>query len=86
MTLVHELGHHIPNMLGIADRAYFDVTLRLVFLQGGTNCAKLNNLEYFAESFALYVYYPTELLIQDFQGYGMIEKTLKILGLEVRQQ
>jgi hypothetical protein len=86
ITLVHELGHHIHNMLGITDRTYFDATLRFVFLQGGTNYANLDNIEYFAESFALYVYYPTELLVKDPQGYGMIEKTLEILGLEVRQQ
>ncbi len=85
MTLVHELGHHIHNILGQTHRAYFNETLAMVFLQGGTTYAQKDHLEYFAESFALYVFYPTELLVKDPNGYGMIEKTLRLVGLEVKQ-
>jgi hypothetical protein len=85
-TLVHELGHHIHATLGKVDLESFNKTMRAVFLRGGTTYSKRDNIEYFAESFALYVFYPTELLVKDVDGYGMIEKALGVVGLEVEQK
>jgi hypothetical protein len=86
MTLVHELGHHIHNILAGLDEQHFLETTRTVFLRGGTTYSKQNPLEYFAESFALYSYFPTELLVKDVDGYVMIEGVLERIGLEVKQR
>jgi hypothetical protein len=86
MTLIHEFGHHIHNILGKQNREQFMETMSTNFMRGGTTYAKRNHLEYFAESFALYIYYPTELLVKDPDGYGMIERALAQVRLEVRQQ
>ena len=86
MTLVHELGHHVHNTLGNLDPEAFSATLNANRFQGGTTYAKSRVLEYFAESFALYTFYPTELMVKDPDGYGMIEKALGCVGLEVKQR
>lgn len=85
-TLVHELGHHLHAILARMDMEFFMETTRAVILRGGTTYSKNNQLEYFAETFALYVFYPTELLVKDGFGYGMIESALERVGLEVKQQ
>jgi hypothetical protein len=86
ITLVHELGHHIHKILGDINEECYIETLRCFPLYSGTSYGQRSRFEYFAESFALYVFYPTELLVKDPAGYGMIEKTLGVVGLEVRQQ
>jgi hypothetical protein len=85
-TLVHELGHHLHAVLAHMDMELFRETTRAVILRGGTTYSRDNHLEYFAETFALYTFYPTELLVKDMDGYGMIELALERVGLEVKQQ
>jgi hypothetical protein len=83
MTLVHELGHHIHNILEQVDIEMYLSTMRANRLAGGTLYAQKSRREYFAESFALYVYQHEALLGRDPSGYGMIESALKRLELEV---
>jgi len=85
MTLVHELGHHVHSVLGVLDEALFLKTMRANILQGGTTYSRSRRTEYFAECFALYTFYSTELLLGDPEGYGMIELALERVGLEVKQ-
>jgi hypothetical protein len=82
-TLVHELGHHIHNMLQLRFLNVFKQTLAVNYLAGGTLYAQYNKQEYFAESFALYVFFQGELLQRDPEGHAMIELALNQLGLEV---
>jgi hypothetical protein len=82
-TLVHELGHHVHRTLGAIDSGQFGTTLRMVRTNAVSNYAKIDALEYFAESFSAYVFHRTELIFYDEFGYGMIERALKCLGLEV---
>jgi hypothetical protein len=82
-TLVHELGHHVHNLLRRLNEPQFVETQRVNFLQAGTVYGKRNPLEYFAECFALYVYFPDPLERKDPSGYVMLEKALHRVGLEV---
>gem|GEM_PF-1478846 len=84
-TLVHELGHHVHNVLRRLNEPQFVQTQRANFLQAGTVYGKRNPLEYFAECFALYVYFPDPLERKDPSGYVMLEKALHRVGLEVTQ-
>jgi hypothetical protein len=83
-TLVHELGHHVHNMMKIANLAEYEKTYRVNRLTGGTAYAKKSPREYFAETFALYIFHNANLSSKDVQGYGMIEKALFIVGLGVK--
>jgi hypothetical protein len=56
-TLVHELGHHVHNILGEVDLAEFNKTIRVNWLRGGTVYARTSYQEYFAETFAMYVFH-----------------------------
>jgi hypothetical protein len=82
-TLIHELGHHIHNLLQLRFLDVFKRTLAVNYLAGGTLYAQYNKQEYFAESFALYVFFQSELLQRDPVGHAMIEAALTRLGLEV---
>jgi hypothetical protein len=85
-TLIHELGHHIHKVLLELNPELFDRTVKVAAILGGTRYAKTHWREYFAENFALYVFYPTELLVKDEAGYGMMEQALSAVGLEVKQK
>jgi hypothetical protein len=82
-TMIHELGHHIHNILMDMDVDLFGRTLRVNFLAGGTLYAQTSEYEYFAETFSLYVYFHDELLKRDAAGHGMIRLALSRIGLEV---
>lgn len=86
-TLLHELGHHLHAALLEYDRFEFAMTLRAVRTNAVSNYAKtpLEPIEYFAETFVAWVLYRTELLIYDNLGYGMIQRALKILALELEE-
>jgi hypothetical protein len=84
-TLIHELGHHIHNILSLTDSEAFGKTLRTHFLAGGTSYAQSSKYEYFAETFALYVFFRDELLKHDSGGHAMIEQALACVGLEVNR-
>jgi hypothetical protein len=82
-TLVHELGHHVHNILRHTDLETFEKTLIVNFLAGGTLYAQSSAYEYFAESFALYVFFRQDLRDRDPRGYAMMEMALFRVGLEV---
>jgi hypothetical protein len=82
-TLIHELGHHVHNILKLTYLESFKRTLAVNYFAGGTVYSQHNKIEYFAESFALYVYFHDILRKFDPQGYGMIEAALTQIGLEV---
>jgi hypothetical protein len=66
-----------------SNRTAFGKTLHVHFLAGGTLYAQYNEYEYFAESFALYVFFQDALLQRDPVGHAMIETALSHLGLGV---
>jgi hypothetical protein len=41
--------------------------------------------EYFAETFAAWVLYRVELSVNDELGYGMMQRALETLGVEVQE-
>ncbi len=83
-TLVHELGHHIHGRLFEADVEGWRQTVGALLLRGGSVISRRNAFEYFAETFALLVYHRAALENHDPEGYGMIQKALGVLHLEVK--
>ncbi len=86
-TLLHELGHHVHAELRFVDSWQFGSTLRAVRTNAVSQYAKMPNrpLEYFAETFAAWVLYPTELILFDRLGYDMIHRALTVLDVDLRQ-
>jgi hypothetical protein len=83
-TLVHELGHHVHNILKEVNRQKYNQSHQINWLAGGTQYAMYSTTEYFAESFALYVYQNTVLRDKNPETYDMMEQALKEVGLEVK--
>ncbi len=84
-TGLHELGHHVHKVLLETNKAQFGMTILAVRTNGVSNYSKTAEIEYFAETFAAWVLYRTELALYDQLGYAMIERALKTLALEVKE-
>jgi hypothetical protein len=84
-TFLHELGHHLHAFLYLQQPIEFDMSMRMVRTNAVSQYAKTPNrrVEYFAETFVAWVLYRTELLIFDEFGYGMMQRALRTLLLEV---
>jgi hypothetical protein len=83
-TLLHELGHHIHAKLRDHDLQMFGQTMRPIRSDAVSNYAKIERpIEYFAETFVAWVLYRVELSVHDELGYGIIQRALKTLGIEV---
>lgn len=80
-TFVHELGHHVHLTGGTAaDRlvmkAYLDPKSNPITRYGG-----VKRVEYFAESFAAYVFHRGALRKHDPVGYKMVREVLALQGI-----
>lgn len=80
-TFVHELGHHVHFTAGSdADRAvraaYADPKSKPLTQYGGTS-----HEEYFAESFAAWVFHRNDLRRHDPVGYRMVREVLTSQGV-----
>jgi hypothetical protein len=86
-TGIHELGHHIHAELNQKNPLQFKLSLKMPQTNGISEYAKTprRSEEYFAETFAAWVLYRVELSVNDELGYGMIERALKALGIEVKE-
>lgn len=84
-TLIHEVGHHVHEVLRRQHPQLFLQTCLYPRSDGITPYARANAREYFAESFAAWVFARAELLIYDKIGYGMIETDLKALALKPKE-
>lgn len=83
ITLVHELRHHMHGILRGADLEQWRSTVTGVLLEGPTSISRKNFLEYFAESFVLYIYNQQELFMRDLKGHDMMKKALQTVILGV---
>ncbi len=86
-TMVHELGHHLHNKLLLDFPELFGVTMRMIRSDAISNYAKSPRRpeEYFAESFAAWVFHRTDFVIFDQQGYATMNKSLDTLGITVKE-
>ena len=86
-TAIHELGHHIHAELSKQNALSYKLSFQLPRTNGVSTYAKTPRRaeEYFAESFAAWVLYRVELSVHDQLGYGMIERALEALGIEVKE-
>jgi hypothetical protein len=84
-TLIHEIGHHVHWLLRELHPDLFRRSILLPRSDAITTYATSDELEYFAESFAAFVFLRTELIVQDRLAYAMIEETLVRLGVEVNE-
>jgi hypothetical protein len=84
-TLVHELGHHVHCILRELDLSLFRTTMMTPRSDSLSQYGLMNSLEYFAESFAAYVFQRIELLIDDPFGHATIERVLARLSLEIKE-
>jgi hypothetical protein len=80
-TFVHELGHHVHITAGTAadvvvQKAFFDGKSKPITEYGGTN-----RKDYFAESFAAYVFHRGALRKHDPVGYRMVREVLALQGI-----
>jgi hypothetical protein len=80
-SLFHELGHHVEHCAGpfVIDTVVAAGRQRLLY--PFTRRARLNPLEYFAESFAAYQFENDALYHKDPVGYTVIERILCRAGL-----
>jgi hypothetical protein len=81
-TLVHEIGHHLHRTLRLADPSRFVQSLQAPRQNAASAYGKTDRLEYFAETFSAYVFYPTELIFYDESGYKMMKSVLDSLGIQ----
>jgi hypothetical protein len=86
-TMVHELGHHVHGHLLANFPELFGITMRTIRSDAISNYAKSPKRpeEYFAESFAAWVFHRTDFIVFDQQGYATMDKVLNTLGIEVRE-
>jgi hypothetical protein len=86
-TLLHELGHHIHAALRENNLSIFQQTMMTIRSNAVSNYAKTPQrpVEYFAETFTAWVLYRVELSVNDQLGYGMMQRALDVLGLEVNE-
>jgi hypothetical protein len=84
-TFVHELGHHVHCILRELDLSLFRITMMTPRSDSLSQYGLTNSLEYFAESFAAYVFQRTELRIDDAFGHAIIERVLTRLALELKE-
>jgi hypothetical protein len=86
-TLLHELGHHIHAKLYANNLPMFQQTMMAIRSDAVSNYSKhpQRKTEYFAETFVAWVLYRTELLVNDKLGYGILERSLKVLDIEVSE-
>lgn len=86
-TVLHELGHHLHACLNQVNKLQFQFSLRMPRTNAVSTYAKksVRPEEYFAETLAAWVLFRVELFIHDELGYGMIERALKVLGIEVQE-
>ncbi len=59
--------------------------MQAIKTNGVSNYAKSAEVEYFAETFVAWILYRTELAVNDELGYGMIQRALKALVIEVKE-
>jgi hypothetical protein len=84
-TFIHEIGHHLHQLLEQMSPTQFRATMLLPRTNALSQYAMQRNREYFAECFAAYVYQRVELLMDDTLGYDMIERSLDALGISVKE-
>ncbi len=86
-TVLHELGHHIHAMLYQNNANMFRQTMMTIRSNAVSNYAKTPQkpVEYFAETFVAWVLYRVELFVNDQLGYGIIQRALKALSIEVNE-
>ncbi len=84
-TLIHETGHHLHNHLKSLNPSVFRHTMLMPRSSALSQYGTQNNPEYFAETFAAYVFLRTELLVQDKLGYDMMNLALNALELQVKE-
>jgi SPP1 gp7 family putative phage head morphogenesis protein len=76
MVFVHELGHHVLNVVGKAGWEIIDNALaerrRHISLYASTRD------DYFSESLVAFVYHPDVLMSYDRVGYDMVQEVLKL--------
>jgi hypothetical protein len=84
-TLVHELGHHIHRILREKDKNMFQYTMTIPNYNALSQYGLQDNLEYFAECLAAYIFHRVELMLDDWLGYDMIQKALQVLNLNLKE-
>jgi len=84
-TLVHEIGHHLHRLLKFKDLARFSQTCLTPRHNACSRYGMINGLEYFAETFAAYIYFRPELISYDEVGYTMLESALEFMGVRVNE-
>lgn len=84
-TLVHEIGHHLHQLLKVKDLVRFKQTCITPCHNACSYYGTVNGLEYFAETFAAYIYFRTELIVHDGVGYTMLESALESMGVKVNE-
>jgi hypothetical protein len=82
-TFVHELGHHVHQILRQLDISLFRSTMMIPTSDSLSQYGLGNPLEHFAESFAAHIFHRTELLLNDSLGYAMIERVLARFDLKI---
>ena len=80
-SLFHELGHHVEHCAGPFVIDAVVAAGRQKLLYPFSRRARLNPLEYFAESFAAYQFENDALYHKDPVGYTVIEGILRRAGL-----
>lgn len=91
-TFVHELGHHIHlHDVGLrtADYTAIDQDIKAEFAKrryGGsfTRYAATLHVEYWAETFAAFVFHPSSLKRRDPAGYALVQRVLKARKISLR--
>lgn len=84
-TLVHEFGHHIHRILDTVNPDQYIQTHLIPRSNSVSQYGMFNPREYFAETFSAHTFHRTELLVYDQFGYGMMERVLRSLDLEVAE-
>ncbi len=84
-TAIHELGHHIHNRLRNTQLPFFRRTMQIPRVFSISQYAAKDNLEYFAESFAAFVFCQDQLMHHDQIGYNMIIEALGLLELQIKE-
>jgi hypothetical protein len=89
-TFVHEMAHHIHlHDWATGGQAFFgvDALVRSAFVRTKgplTQYGQSSPAEYFAESFAAYVFHPELLKNTDLNGFDMVEDVLALRGITIR--
>lgn len=78
--LTHELGHHVDNKLVLGNKSLYRFTRQAAISafckdRWITGYASVNPEEYFAETFAAYLWHPEDLKDFDPMGYEAIRQT-----------